>query len=46
MNLSITPGNNNVGAYINDVDLKSLSRIQIMEMKKTLKTYGGIVKHF
>ena len=42
MNLSITPGTNNVGAYINKVDLKSLSRIQIMEMKKTLNDFGVI----
>ena len=42
MNLSITPGTNKVGAYINDIDLKCLSRIQTAEIKKTLNDFGVI----
>ena len=30
MSLSITPGTNNVGAYINSVDLKNLDQNQIL----------------
>ena len=42
MNLSITPGTNNVGAYINDVDLKNLNQNQTIELKKTLNKFGVI----
>ena len=31
MNLSISPGKNNVGAYINDINLKSLDKDQATE---------------
>ena len=42
MNLSITPGTNNVGAYINHVDLKKLDQDQAMKLKKTLNEFGVI----
>ena len=42
MNLSITPGKNNVGAYINDINLKSLDRDQATEIKKILNQFGVI----
>ena len=42
MNLSITPGKNNVGAYINDINLRSLDRDQALEIKKILNQYGVI----
>ena len=42
MSLSITPGTNNVGAYINSVDLKNLDQNQTIELKKTLNEFGVI----
>ena len=42
MNLSISPGKNNVGAYINDINLKSLGQDQATEIKKILNKYGVI----
>ena len=42
MNLSITPGKNNVGAYINDINLKSLDQEQATEIKKILNQFGVI----
>ena len=42
MILSITPGTNNVGAYINDINLKNLSQNQTVELKKTLNKFGVI----
>jgi len=42
MNLSISPGKNNVGAYINDINLKSLDQDQAIEIKKILNKYGVI----
>ena len=42
MNLSISPGKNNVGAYINDINLKSLDQDQATEIKKTLNKYGVV----
>ena len=42
MNLSITPGTNNVGAYINNVDLTNLNNNQATEIKKTLDKFGVI----
>ena len=42
MNLSITPGTNNVGAYINDIDLKNLNKEQTKEIKKILNQFGVI----
>ena len=42
MNLSISPGKNNVGAYINDINLKSLDQDQAIEIKKILNQFGVI----
>tara|TARA_A100001015_G_scaffold278381_1_gene338523 strand:- start:1443 stop:2252 length:810 start_codon:yes stop_codon:yes gene_type:complete len=42
MILSITPGTNNVGAYINDINLKNLSQNQTVELKKILNKFGVI----
>jgi taurine dioxygenase len=42
MSLSITPGTNNVGAYINSVDLNNLDQNQTIELKKTLNEFGVI----
>ena len=41
-NLSITHGTNNVGAYINDVDLKNLDQNKIHEIKNILNQFGVI----
>ena len=41
-NLSITPGTNSVGAYINDIDLKNLEQNQVDEIKNTLSQFGVI----
>ena len=41
-NLSITPGTNNVGAYINDIDLKNLNQNKIDEIKNILNQFGVI----
>ena len=40
--LSITPGKNNVGAYINNIELKNLDQKQINEIKDTLSKFGVI----
>ena len=45
MNLSITPGKNNVGAYINDINLKSLDQNQAKEIKNTLNEAEKIMHH-
>ena len=42
MNLSISPGKNNVGAYINNINLKSLDQDQATEIKKILNKYGVV----
>ena len=42
MNLSISPGKNNVGAYIKDINLKSLDQEQATEIKKILNQFGVI----
>lgn len=42
MNLSITPGTNNVGAYINNVDLRKINQNQSIEIKKILNRFGVI----
>ena len=42
MNLSISPGKNNVGAYINDINLKSLDQVPAKEIKKILNQFGVI----
>ncbi|MDA9180936.1 TauD/TfdA family dioxygenase [Pelagibacteraceae bacterium] len=41
-NLSITPGTNNVGAYINYIDLKNLDQNKIYEIKNILDQFGVI----
>jgi taurine dioxygenase len=41
-NLSVTPGTNNVGAYINSIELKNLDQNQINEIKNTLNQFGVI----
>ena len=41
-NLSITPGTNNVGAYINDIDLKNLDQNKTREIKNILNQFGVI----
>ena len=41
-NLSITPGTNNVGAYINDIDLKNLDQNKTHEIKNILNQFGVI----
>ena len=40
--ISITPGKNNVGAYINDIDLNELKQDQSNQIKDTLNKYGVI----
>ena len=40
--LSITPGTNNVGAYINNIDLKKLDQNQKKEIKDTLVNFGVV----
>ena len=40
--LSITPGTNNVGAYINSVNLKNLNQIQINEIRDIISQFGVI----
>ena len=39
-NLSITPGINNVGAYINKIELKNLHQSQVNEIKDILGQFG------
>jgi len=41
-NLSITPGTNNVGAYINDIDLKNLDQNKTHKIKNILNQFGVI----
>ena len=42
MKLSITPGNNNVGAYINNLDLNNIDKVSASQIKETLNQYGVI----
>ena len=42
MKLSITPGNNNVGAYINNIDLNDIDVETTDQIKETLHQYGVI----
>ncbi len=42
MNLSITPGTNNVGAYINNIDLKNIDNNQALEIRNILNEFGVI----
>ena len=41
-NISISPGKNNVGAYINDLDLNNLKKDQINQIKNILNMYGVV----
>jgi alpha-ketoglutarate-dependent taurine dioxygenase len=41
-NISISPGSNNVGAYIKNIDLNYLNQDLVKEIKKTLNKYGVI----
>ena len=41
-NISITPGKNNVGAYIENINLKKLVKDQISAIKDALNDYGAI----
>ena len=41
-NISITPGTNNVGAYVNNIDLNILDQDQAKEIKNTLNQFGVI----
>ena len=40
--VSITPGKNNVGAYINDVNLNKLTNDLAVQIKDILNKYGVI----
>ena len=40
--LSITSGANNVGAYINNINLKDIDQNQVDEIKETLNNFGVI----
>ena len=40
--ISINPGKNNVGAYINDVNINNLDQSQINKIKDTLNQFGVI----
>ena len=40
--VSLTPGTNNVGAYINNINLKSLDVNYVNEIKNILNQYGVI----
>ena len=41
-NISITPGENNVGAYINDLDLNNLEKNHKNQIKDILNKYGVV----
>ena len=41
-NISITPGTNNVGAYVNNINLNNLGQAQANEIKNTLNQFGVI----
>ncbi|MDB9784093.1 TauD/TfdA family dioxygenase [Pelagibacteraceae bacterium] len=41
-NISINPGKNNVGAYVNDINLKNLNENQVNNIKDTLNQFGVI----
>ena len=41
-NISITNSTNNVGAYINNIDLKNLDQSKAEEIKKALNKFGAI----
>ena len=45
MKLSITPGTNNVGAYINNIDLKNLNQNQVKNIKKWRQTPDPHMAH-
>ena len=41
-NILITPGKNNIGAYIESIDLKKLDKNQISTIKETLNNFGVV----
>ena len=41
-NVSINPGKNNVGAYINNVNINNLDQSQTNKIKDTLNQFGVI----
>ena len=41
-NVSINPGKNNVGAYINNININNLDRNQTNKIKDTLDQFGVI----
>ena len=41
-NISITPGKNNVGAYINNININKLEVSPIKQIKETLSKFGVI----
>ena len=41
-NISVAPGKNNVGAYINDLNLNNLNLDQTNQIKEILNKYGVI----
>ena len=41
-NILINPGKNNVGAYIENIDLKKLDKNQISEIKDALNNFGVV----
>ena len=41
-NISITNSKNNVGAYINDINLKNLDQNKVEEIKTALNQFGVI----
>ena len=40
--ISISPGKNNVGAYINNINLKNINQSQVNKIKETLNQFGVI----
>ena len=42
INISVAPGKNNVGAYINDLNLNNLNLDQKNQIKEILNKYGVI----
>ena len=41
-NISVNPGKNNVGAYINNINLRKLNQDQVNKIKNTLNKFGVI----
>ena len=40
--ISVTPGKNNIGAYINNINLNKLEDSLLKQIKETLSGYGVI----